>query len=468
MGFVFYDTETTGTDTSFDQILQFAAVRTDHELNEIERFDIRCRLLPHVVPTPEALRITALPLARLVDPALPSHYAMMRAIQAKLASWSPSLFVGFNSVQYDEHLLRQALFKTLHPPFLTNTNGNSRTDAMRIAQAAALLAPGTLIVPVDPLGRTTFALARLAAANGYAMHGPHDAMQDVQATLHLSRLIAERAPMLWSGFMHYAQKAAVLDHLREEPIVCISDFYSGKAYSWLVTLIGAAPTNPSELIVFDLQIDPDDVASLDDEALAERLQQQPKPLKRVKANACPIISPIDEAPNNNAAKWLGEDELARRVGRLKSDASLRQRLIVAFDSIRTVREPSPYVEQQIYDTFIPSADLPLLDLFHASPWSERPGIVDKLVDPRLRAIGEELIFIEQPDVLSEQRRAHFMRTRARRMLGLDGNVPWVTLTRAIGDLDAFLSDCEGHERPFLAEHRDHLVRLMGDADELAA
>ena len=53
MSFVFYDTETTGTDTAFDQILQFAAIRTDHELRELERFEIRCRLLPHVVPSPK-------------------------------------------------------------------------------------------------------------------------------------------------------------------------------------------------------------------------------------------------------------------------------------------------------------------------------------------------------------------------------------------------------------------------------
>ena len=33
MPFVFYDTETTGTDTDFDQILQFAAIKTDDELN---------------------------------------------------------------------------------------------------------------------------------------------------------------------------------------------------------------------------------------------------------------------------------------------------------------------------------------------------------------------------------------------------------------------------------------------------
>ena len=47
MSFVFYDTETTGTKTAFDQILQFGAIRTDHELRELDRFEIRCRLLPY-------------------------------------------------------------------------------------------------------------------------------------------------------------------------------------------------------------------------------------------------------------------------------------------------------------------------------------------------------------------------------------------------------------------------------------
>ena len=47
MAFVFYDTETTGSDTFYDQILQFAAIRTDDALNEIDRFEIRCRIQPH-------------------------------------------------------------------------------------------------------------------------------------------------------------------------------------------------------------------------------------------------------------------------------------------------------------------------------------------------------------------------------------------------------------------------------------
>jgi exodeoxyribonuclease-1 len=58
MPLVFYDTETTGTNTAFDQLLQFAAILTDDDLNELDRFEVRCRLMPHVVPSPGALTAT--------------------------------------------------------------------------------------------------------------------------------------------------------------------------------------------------------------------------------------------------------------------------------------------------------------------------------------------------------------------------------------------------------------------------
>src|SRR5580658_3679234 len=140
MGFVFYDTETTGTDAAFDQILQFAAIHTDPQLNELERFEIRCRLSPHIVPAPGAMHLTRVPAARLFDPGLCSHYEMMCRVRARLLAWSPALFIGYNSLQFDEHLLRQAFYKSLHPPYLTNSDGNSRSDALRIVQAASLFA----------------------------------------------------------------------------------------------------------------------------------------------------------------------------------------------------------------------------------------------------------------------------------------------------------------------------------------
>ena len=95
MPYVFYDTETTGVSTAFSQILQFAAIKTDDELKEIERFDVRCRLLPHVVPSPGALLVTKITPEQLVDKSLPSHYEAVVAIRRKLAEWSPAVFIGY-------------------------------------------------------------------------------------------------------------------------------------------------------------------------------------------------------------------------------------------------------------------------------------------------------------------------------------------------------------------------------------
>jgi len=148
MSLVFYDTETTGTKTFYDQVLQFAAIQTDEELNEIDRFEIRCRLLPHVVPAPGAMLVTGVNVSQLTNPSLPSHYEMVRAIREKLLSWSPTLFIGWNSIKFDEDLIRQALYKTLHNPYLTNSTGNSRSDAMRILQACSIFAPDALVFPI--------------------------------------------------------------------------------------------------------------------------------------------------------------------------------------------------------------------------------------------------------------------------------------------------------------------------------
>ena len=148
MSFVLYDTETTGTNTTFDQILQFGAVKTDHELRELDRFEIRCRLLPHVVPSPGAMRVTGVTAEQLTDPDLPSHYQMVRAIKAKLDEWSPSIFIGHNSMTFDEHLMRQALYKTLHASISHQHKRQFPLGQSADHAAVNLFQPGILSVPV--------------------------------------------------------------------------------------------------------------------------------------------------------------------------------------------------------------------------------------------------------------------------------------------------------------------------------
>ena len=84
--YVFYDTETTGTLASFDQILQFGAIKTDESLNELDRFEIRCCLLPHVISSPGALQATRITPSMLTDSNLPSHYEAMLQIHQMLVN----------------------------------------------------------------------------------------------------------------------------------------------------------------------------------------------------------------------------------------------------------------------------------------------------------------------------------------------------------------------------------------------
>ncbi len=456
MSLVFYDTETTGTETFFDQILQFAAIRTDVDLNEIDRFEIRCRLLPHVVPAPGAMRVTGVKVSQLTDPSFPSHYEMVRAIRAKLLSWSPALFIGWNSIEFDEGLVRQALYKTLHNPYLTNRDGNSRSDVMRMAQASSLFAPGALKFPVGDKGQKVFKLDLVAPANGFKHDRAHDAMGDVEATIFLCQQLMEKAPDIWSSSMRFSTKAAVVDYITEERVFCVSDFFFGKPHSCIVTTIGQNQENKAEWYVYDLSVDPESLMSLPEAQLAARLDRSPKPLRRLKSNAAPIIFPAEDAPEICKGREHGLEELERRAETLQADTELCERLISAFESLKEAYPTSSHVEKQIYDGFFEKPDEILMDAFHEADWPKRHAIVEKFQDTRLRTIGRQLIHLERPDLLDEATCREHHSAAAKRLLGQGDDVSWLTLPEALEQLGAMLAAASGAELDLLREHEQYL------------
>ena len=173
MTFVFYDTETTGLDAAFDQILQFAAIVTGDDFNILEELNLRCRLQPHIVPSPGAIRVTRVG-PHAIQAAPLSFYEMVKAIRKFIDRWTPATFIGFNSIDFDEKMLRGALYQTLHPVYLTNTNGNSRLDVLRLAHAVAGHRPEAIAVPHNEKGKPTFKLAALVQANGLALDQAHE------------------------------------------------------------------------------------------------------------------------------------------------------------------------------------------------------------------------------------------------------------------------------------------------------
>lgn len=468
MSLVFYDTETTGVKAHFDQILQFAAIKTDAFFEEVDQFEIRCQLLPHVVPAPEAMMINGVRAAQLVDASKPTHYEMVRKIVSKLQAWSPAIFAGWNTVKFDEEIFRQALYKTLHRPYLTNTNGNNRTDVMKMVQACSIYLPEAIKIPMEKSGKPAFKLIHVAVENGFKHKKAHDAFEDVQATIYLAKMVSENASKVWSAFMRFSKKASVIAFLGQEKIFCFTEYNYGTLKTFIVTALNQRPNSP-EWIVFDLAVDPETLQSYSDDELASKCEWPHSPLRALKSNAAPMIFSMDDAPATLLDLAVGQNELERRADFLKANPEFIERLLATHEANQMEFTPAQHVEAQIYDAFPNDSDHKLMDDFHAADWGKRPAIVSRFADHRLKKLGHRLLHIEQPHLLDEPTRLAHDLDAAKRATGQSEHPCGLTLIDAISQIDGFLAHEDHPHFEFLTEHREFLqTRLTAAQSHLNA
>lgn len=467
VSFIFYDTETTGTAKAFDQILQFGAIRTNPDLEITDKFEVRSRLLPHVIPAPAALHLTGVNIGELVDSARPSHYEMVCKIRTALGAWCPSIFLGFNSIRFDEEFLRQAFYQCLHPPYLTNTQGSARGDVLHIVKACMALHPEVLNVPRNGWGKPVFELDKLAPANGFPHANAHEAIADAEATIHLCRIIRDKAPDLWSRYLRFAQKAAVVDYISDEEVFTVYEFYSQSYRAFPVTRVGQSPKMPNVQYCLDLRVDIDALRSKGVQELIEAIETLPKPLRRLKANSAPVLCPIDETPADVLQAWT-EDALRARACTIRADQEFCQRLVAAGEATEKVYGPSPHVEQQLYEGgFWSRADDALLAKFHQVPWEERVAVIEQLQDGRLRRLGQRLLYLEQPHLLSASGRQALAGEFRERLFGpiVDQGL-WLTVAAARNQLEPLLLQVGGESKAKLLAFGAYLDALVADTEEL--
>lgn len=452
MSFVFFDTETTGLKRGFDQIIHFAAVRTDASLNEVARFEARSRLQPHVLPHPSALRINGLPIERLTDTNLPSHYVMVGDIRRTLMSWSPAVFVGFNSIRFDEEMLRHALFQSLYPAFLTSNHRNCRADALSLVMAADAVSPAQLVVPMGDEGRRKFRLQQLAVANGVVHAHAHDAMSDVLATVELCRLVHQRSPELWQRFVRFSNKATVSDFVDAEDGFVLTEFYGGQAYHAPVVCIGVDPDQANGRICLNLNQDIGRLAAMSDVELKAHLSQKPSPIRRFRVNSAPTLTAFFDAPEHMLDGGL-VGHLEDQARRVKADAHLSERLIAAYIAAREPYALSPHLEDRIYNSFPGPDDEGRMSAFHQASWPDRLAIVQSLEDERLRWFGLRLLYSEARGVLPATVKAEIERRLASLLAG-DGS-GCLTYELALAETDKLIREGADHDG-LLSRYRDYL------------
>jgi exodeoxyribonuclease-1 len=452
VSFVFFDTETTGLKHGFDQIVHFAAIRTDPNLDEIDRFQVRSRLLPHVVPHPSALCTNGLPIARLLDEGLPSHYEMVRTIRDKLLSWSPSIFVGYNSIRFDEEMLRHALFQTLHSAYLTSNHGNGRADVLGLVMAAATLSPTCLSVPRNPEGRAVYRLESLAEANGIEHASAHDAMSDVVATLDLCRFVHERSSGLWQRFVRFSKKATVAEFVDSEDGFFLTEFFANEAYHTPVVCVGRDPDNPNGRLCLHL-VDVDRLARMSDGELRVALGLRPSPVRRLRVNAAPTLTPLYDAPDL-MLNGVDPETLEVAARAVKGDAALCSRIVAAYVSAREPFSRSPHVEGQLYEAFPNPEDEHRMSTFHDASWPEALSIVQSFDDERLRTFGLRLIYFGSRSSLPPAIRMQVERLLTDRLV--EEAAGGLTLSRALREIDLISTGGRQDLEGLLVDYRAHL------------
>ena len=211
-------------------------------------------------------------------------------MRQKLLSWGEVIFFGYNSLNFDEHFLRQGLFQSAFPPYLTNTNSNSRGDVMKLIHSASALFPNSFVRPLnDDTGKISFQLEKFAAANGVAHSKAHDAMGDVEATLGVAKIIMERCPEVWNASLKTTSKQNVFNLMNQDQVFCVSRFFRGKEYTHGLAYICKNPTYENQVYCFDLKRDPDMIFDLERSDLKKLFKGKDKCFHIVKANEQPIL-----------------------------------------------------------------------------------------------------------------------------------------------------------------------------------
>ena len=432
MRYIFYDTETTGLNASFDQILQFAAIEVDEDFRTVDSINLRCRILPFVVPSPQAMLKTRVTPTMLYAPNL-SHLDMMREIRSWIGNRSPCMIIGHNGLRFDEPFIRQAFYQTLHPVYLTNTQGNYRGDTLHMAQAVSIYAPTKLTVPLSDAQRPSFRLGPLTRANhiDFDEADAHDALADVKATAMLAQHLNLHASEIWDRMMLNASKPQAMEFMKRNQVFCYTKFNAGLSSTHLVS---AVSSHESDMAVFDMAHAPADYLDASVEDILGLMNGPDRVIRVVSSNKQPIIMDTDIGHAFLESCPFFPAQLTQHVRDLRGASEFRKRVAQALKLRYPPKEPSAHIEERVHEKFPQAHDQRLLDRFHQVDDAQKLQICAQFEDARYRELGLRLLYVENPDQLPESERARHADFIEARIHSTE-EVPWRTISKALAEVE---------------------------------
>lgn len=446
--FLFYDLETFGSDPRRSRIAQFAAIRTDADLQQVEDpISFFVRPADDLLPSPVATLITGITPQHALREGVAEAEAFSRIFEEMARPETCTL--GYNSLRFDDEFVRCGFFRNFFDAYEREwRGGNCRWDLLDVMRLACALRPDGIEWPLREDGHTSFKLEHLAEANGVREGDAHEALSDVRALIGLARRLRRAQPKLWDYALRLRDKryaAQLLDVAAMQPLLHVSQRYpASRLCAAAVLPLARHPSIDSRVVVFDLDSEPDALLALDADAIADRLyvRQADLPegesriaLKEVHLNRSPALiewahlrAPELERLQIDPALIEARAQRLRAAGPALAE---KIRRVYSRDAQRSPSDP----DASLYDGFVPDADKRKFAQVRGTPPHLLGHSAFGFQDARL----DELLFRYRarnwPQSLTFAEHERWNDYRRRRLLQ-DSGLSELTLDQARGEIHA--------------------------------
>ena len=393
---IFSDTETTGRDErDFIQIIQSASLLTDDKFQTLDSMNVSCAPLPWTVPTPGAyLTHKKIDTLQSSD----THYQMMKSIHEQWKAWSqkePAIFITYNGHAFDEELYRKQFFWNLLDPFVTNTNGNGRSDLLMLTRLVSQLFPDLIDFEINKNGNPVCRLESVVGRLGLDTSNAHDALSDCVFMVELLKFFKTAQPKLVDDYLLQATKQGCAEFLGKTKVIGYRHQPFARFWTYPIKFLGINPTNQNEAICVDLNYPIEDVIDLSYQDIMGYLAKPnaESPFKIIRLNKSQGMADANEFDFKFDCPLA---ELNANAERYDENPEWIERVLVASADLEQKEWPKKAViDQTIYEKFFSNGDRNLFQKFHkAQSLEEKLSLCDRFNDSRAKAFGHRILFQE--------------------------------------------------------------------------
>ena len=212
--------------------------------------------------------------------------------------------------------------------------------------------------------------------------------------------------------------------------------------------------------MFDLQYDPLAYLEASDSILSAAIVGKTKAVRRVSINAHPALLPIEFAPADVRGGRLPLEIYQTRARLVNEHSTFRPRIARLLAARYEDQPAAVHVEERIYDGFPSNPNQSRMEAFHLQGWERRIDIIRTIDDDRYRQLGQRIVAVERPDLLTSDQRSRWDSWRRERFLA-DGDLPWPTVPRALEELEDLARYAQPAQQAQLGELRHYFLNGLG-------